>query len=367
MKNTFGNNITFTLFGESHGEAIGVVIDGISPGLTVNEEYIADKLARRRPSSSLDTARSEADNFKILSGVFEGRTTGTPICIVIPNEDTKSTDYKKTHGLARPSHADYAAYCKYHGFEDYRGGGHFSGRITAPLVAAGALVMSALEELGISIGAHILSCGKAYDRRFEDVEADIASLKSAEFPVLEDGSRDMIEREITSAKEALTSVGGVVEAAIVGVPAGVGEPWFDSVEGMLSHALFSLGGVKGVEFGLGFAFADVRADECNDAFRVEDGKVITETNNNGGINGGITNGMPIVFSCAVKPTPSIAREQKTVNYLTGENSPISIVGRHDPAIVRRICPVIESVAAMVIADMLACRYGTDVLARGFNK
>ena len=365
MKNTFGNNITFTLFGESHGEAVGVVIDGISPGIIVDEEYIADKLARRRPSSAIDTARREGDKFSILSGVFGGKTTGTPICIVIPNEDTKSADYEKMHGIARPSHADYAAYCKYHGFEDWRGGGHFSGRITAALVAAGAIVMQALEGLGISIGAHILSCGKAYDRHFDDVISDVASLKDAAFPVLDERSRDMIEREIISAKEALTSVGGVVEAAIVGVPAGVGEPWFDSVEGMLSHALFSLGGVKGVEFGLGFAFADVRGDECNDPFCVEDGRVITSTNNNGGINGGITNGMPIVFSCAVKPTPSIAREQQTVNFLTTENTTLSIVGRHDPAIVRRICPVIESVAAIVIADMLCGRYGTDVLTKGF--
>lgn len=364
MKNTFGNNITFTLFGESHGEAIGVVIDGITPGLAVDEDYIADKLARRRPNSAVDTARREADKFKILSGVFGGKTTGTPICIVIPNEDTKSGDYEKMHGIARPSHADYAAYCKYHGFEDWRGGGHFSGRITAALVAAGAIVMQALEGLGIKIGAHILSCGKAYDRHFDDVEADVSSLKNAAFPVLDERSREMIEREILSAKEAQTSVGGVVQAAIVGVPAGVGEPWFDSVEGVLSHALFSLGGVKGVEFGLGFAFADVRGDECNDPFYVEDGRIITSTNNNGGINGGITNGMPIVFSCAVKPTPSIARQQQTVNYLANENTTLSIIGRHDPAIVRRICPVIESVAAMVIADMLAGRYGTDVLTRG---
>ncbi len=366
MKNTFGNNITFTLFGESHGTAIGVVIDGISPGLVVDEEYIAEKLARRRPSSAIDTARRETDKFVILSGVFEGKTTGTPIAIVIPNEDTHSADYGKTHGIARPSHADFAAHCKYHGFEDWRGGGHFSGRITAALVAAGAIVMHALEDLGISVGAHILSCGKAYDRHFDDVADDVASLRGAAFPVLDERSREMIEREIISAKEAETSVGGVVQAAIVGVPAGVGEPWFDSVEGMLSHALFSLGGVKGVEFGLGFAFADVRGDECNDAFRVENGAIVTETNNNGGINGGITNGMPIVFSCAVKPTPSISREQKTVNYLTNENTTLSIVGRHDPAIVRRICPVIESASAIVIADMLAGRFGTDVLTRGIT-
>jgi len=364
MKNTFGNNITFTLFGESHGEAIGVVIDGISPGIIVNEEYIAEKLAKRRPSSAVDTARREADKFSILSGVFNGKTTGTPICIVIPNEDTKSSDYEKMHGIARPSHADYASYCKYHGFEDYRGGGHFSGRITAALVAAGAIVMQALEKLGITIGAHVLSCGKAYDRQFEDVASDVAALRGATFPVLDEKSRDMIEREILAAKDAQTSIGGVVQAAIVGVPSGVGEPWFDSVEGLLSHALFSIGGIKGIEFGLGFAFADVRGDECNDPLYVEDGRVITSTNNNGGINGGITNGMPIVFSCAVKPTPSIARQQQTVNYITNENTTLSIVGRHDPAIVRRICPVIESVAAIVIADMLAGRYGTDMLTRG---
>ncbi len=364
MKNTFGQSVTVTLFGESHGEAIGAVIDGLSPGIEVDCDYISARLAKRRPSSAIDTARREKDEFKILSGVFDGKTTGTPICIVIPNKDTKSTDYARTHGLARPSHADYAAYCKYHGFEDYRGGGHFSGRITAALVAAGAIMQCALRRVGITVACHIQSCGRVFDRGFEDVERDVLALSEADFPVLDGSCAEKIEKEILDAKSAETSVGGVVQGAIVGVPAGVGEPWFDSVEGVLSHALFSIGGIKGVDFGLGFAFADMRAHECNDSFRMDGESIITTTNNSGGINGGITNGMPIIFSCAVKPTPSISRTQNTVNYLTGEDATLNLVGRHDPAIVRRVCPVIESMAAIVMCDMIAMRYGTDVFLRG---
>ncbi len=364
MKNTFGQSVAVTIFGESHGEAIGAVIDGLSPGIQVDKDFIAERLGKRRPSSAIDTARRERDDFKILSGVFEWKTTGTPICIVIPNEDKKSSDYEKIRGIARPSHADYAAYRKYHGFEDYRGGGHFSGRITAALVAAGAIMLSALESVGISVGTHILSCAGVRDREFADIPSDIAALAEADFPVLERCRGDEMANAVLSAKNALDSIGGIVQTAIIGIPAGVGEPWFDSMEGVLSHALFSVGGVKGVEFGAGFSFADMCASECNDCFRLENGRVVTAANNNGGINGGITNGMPILFNCAVKPTPSIAREQETVNYLTRENTVLSLTGRHDPAIVRRICPVIESVTAMVICDMLAQRYGTDVFAKG---
>ncbi|MDO4982973.1 MAG: chorismate synthase [Eubacteriales bacterium] len=327
MNNTFGTSVSLTLFGESHGSEIGAVIDGLAPGIAVDEERIKQALAKRRPSEASDTSRTEKDAFRIVSGVFNGYTTGTPLAILIPNEDIRSCDY--TCGIARPSHADYSAYCKYHGYEDYRGGGHFSGRLTAPLTAAGAIFLSALEKLGISVNTVIESC-------------DLS--KAA------DGD----------------SVGGTTKTVISGVPAGVGEPWFDSVEGLLSHAVFSIGGIKGIEFGAGFAGASMRGSEFNDAFRMKNGKVITVTNNNGGINGGITNGMEIVFRCAVKPTPSIGITQKTVDFIKGEDTEITVKGRHDGAIVRRIGVVIDSVSALVLCDMLARRYGTDVFTRGFE-
>jgi len=367
MKNTFGQSITITLFGESHGAAVGCVIDGIAPGIEVKDEVIKELLSKRRPQSKLDTPRQEKDNYQILSGVFNGKTTGTPICISIPNENTQSKDYN--YGMARPSHADYTAFCKYHGNEDYRGGGHFSGRITAALVAAGGIFIPALENLGIKVGTHILQCKDVHDRSFDEadaakIEADLDALRKSNFPVLDDDKAVAISNEIMAARNSLDSVGGITQTAITGLPAGLGEPWFDSVESMLSHAMFSLGGVKGFEIGKGFGFATENASTCNDAFRIEDGNVYTTTNNNGGVNGGITNGMPVVFQCSVKPTPSIAQEQKTINFNTNENADYAIKGRHDPAIIRRICPVIDSLTAIVFADMLASRYGTDFLVNG---
>ena len=364
MKNTFGNSVSVTLFGESHGAAVGAVIDGLAPGIDVDTEFISAQLSRRRPSGKTDTPRRENDNFQILSGVFNSKTTGTPITIVIPNENTKSGDYN--YGVARPSHADYTAYMKYHGYEDYRGGGHFSGRITAALVAAGAIAISALKKHGIYIGTHIYACGGVSDTRFEQVsslEDAILSLQDKEFPVISDSAEDEICAKILNASKNRDSIGGIVETAITGVPAGVGEPWFDSVEGMLSHALFSIGGIKGVNFGAGMAIAGLMGSVANDEFRYENGKAVTTTNFSGGINGGITNGMPIIFNCAVKPTPSIAKEQETINFITKENTTIEIKGRHDPAIIRRICPVIDSMCALVICDLLAQRFGTDYLKK----
>lgn len=363
MKNTFGSSVCVTVFGESHGKAIGAVIDGLCPGITVDTDKINAALAKRRPSSNIDTSRREKDEFEILSGVFNGKTTGTPICIVIPNGDTKSTDYEKTRFLARPSHADYTSFCKYHGYEDYRGGGHFSGRITAAIVAAGAIISSALDNIGVKIGTHILKCASVSDREFCDVDHDLEILKDKTFPVLSDCEKAM-EEEIIKAKYDLDSVGGILQTAVTGVYAGVGEPWFDSVESILSHALFSVGGIKGIEFGKGFALSDMRGSQANDAFCMKDGKIVTATNNNGGILGGITSGMPIIFNCAVKPTPSIAKEQDTVDFSANENAKINIQGRHDPAIIRRACPVVESVTAIAICDMIAQRYGTDVFLNG---
>ena len=363
MKNTFGSHIALTLFGESHGPEIGAVLDGLCPGMEVNEAFIAELLSRRRPSSPMDTARRERDEFRIVSGAYQGKTTGTPLTILIPNADQHSRDYSALHGKARPSHADYAAHCKYNGYEDDRGGGHFSGRITAALVAAGGVLIPALNRLGISIGTHIRRCAKIDDRAFADFPGDIAYLNAAAFPVLDAEAGKQMAEAILSAKSEQDSVGGVTETAVCGLPAGLGEPWFDSVEGLLSHALFSLGGVKGVEFGDGFALADGRGSAVNDSFRMQNGRVITRTNRNGGVNGGITNGMPVTFRCAVKPTPSIARAQETVDFLQNENTVLTIAGRHDPAIVRRICPVIDCVTALVLSDLLAGRFGTDVFAR----
>ncbi len=359
MKNSFGAGVTVTLFGESHGSQIGVVIDGLAPGIEIDNNFISSQLSLRRPKGRISTTRCETDEYSIVSGVFEGKTTGTPVCILIPNENTKSKDYSSTRNLARPGHADYTANCKYHGFEDYRGGGHFSGRITAPLVAAGAIAIMALAKKGIHIGTHIKNCAGICDRNFDDIENDIKRLSTMEFAVLDPEAAVLMNNAIVLAAEDGDSVGGILETAIIGMDAGIGEPWFDSVESQLAHILFSIPGIKGVQFGLGFDFADKKGSEANDSFRVKDGKVITTTNNNGGINGGITNGMPVVFSCAVKPTPSIYKTQQTIDFINGENAEIKLVGRHDPAIIHRARVVVDSVAALVICDMLAMRYGTD--------
>ncbi len=361
MKNSFGNNLTVTLFGESHGEYIGAVLDGLAPGIKIDRDYINDKLAKRRPAGNISTARVEADEYSIVSGVFRGYTTGTPLAIIIPNTNKKSSDYGEELDIPRPGHADYTARVKYHGFEDFRGGGHFSGRITAALVAAAAIVSSALERRGIKIGTHIKKLHGAYDRSFDDLEFDIDFLNQMSFPALS-GEEDMI-REIRKVAFMGNSVGGILETAVIGVPAGVGEPWFDSMESMLAHGLFSIPAVKGVEFGLGFAFADVFGNEANDEFTVEDGKVVTKTNNNGGINGGITNGMPIILRTAIKPTPSIFMPQDSISLSKMEDARIYLRnGRHDPAIIHRARVVVDSVIALVIADALTGRYGTDYLA-----
>ena len=363
MKNTFGNSVSVTLFGESHGEAIGVVIDGICPGIEVDTDYIDRQLEKRRPSLATDTKRREKDVYSILSGVFNGKTTGTPIAIIIPNEDKNSDHYERIKDTPRPSHADYAARCKYHGYEDYRGGGHFSGRITVALVAAGAICSLALKNVGVTVGTHILSCGGVSDREFKDVYKDVNTLLNKDFPLLSDVEEQMTDRVI-QAKMDRDSLGGVLQTAICGVPAGVGEPWFDSCESILSHAMFSIGGIKGIEFGDGFALANMRGSEANDAFRVKDGQVVTKTNKSGGINGGITNGMPIVFNCAVKPTPSISSPQESVDLSSMENTRLVIEGRHDPAIVRRVCHVVNAMSAICVCDMLAQRYGTDCFLKG---
>lgn len=361
MKNTFGNNVSITLFGESHGEAIGCVLDGIAPGIEIDEDFIKSQMDKRKGINSISTLRRESDKVKILSGVFGGKTTGTPIALLIENEAQHSKDYSLTKDIARPSHADFTAECKYHGFQDYRGGGHFSGRITAPIVAAGAICIKALEKKGILIGTHISSCGEIKDRDFADLFEDIKRLQRSDMPVLDEKAGKEMLRLIEKTRDDLDSVGGILTTAILGVPAGIGEPWFDTVESMLSHALFSIPAVKGVEFGSGFDFAKMKGSDANDSFFIKDGSVKTKTNHNGGVNGGITNGMPIVFSCAVKPTPSIYKAQKTVNFKRNEDTTLEIKGRHDPAIIHRARVVVDSVAAIVICDLLSTHFGTDWL------
>lgn len=361
MKNTIGNSLTLTLFGESHGEAIGAVIDGVAPGIAVDEDFICAQLDKRRPSGSISTSRREADPVRIVSGVFEGKTTGTPICIMIPNGDTRSADYGEVASKARPSHADFTAQVKYNGFQDFRGGGHFSGRITAAIVAAAAIIIPALQKKGIYIGTHIKRCAGIADREFGDICADIKTLNNKNFAVLDNSAEDEMIKAIDTARLDGDSVGGVLETAVIGMPAGVGEPWFDTLEGMLSHALFSIPAVKGVEFGAGFGFSEMRGSEANDPIRMEDGKIVTTTNNNGGVLGGISNGMPIIIRLAVKPTPTISKEQLTVDMKKNENTTLEAKGRHDPCIVHRARVVADSVTALVLADMLSVKYGTDWL------
>ena len=363
MKNTIGSNVTLTVFGESHGNAVGAVLDGIAPGINVDEKFISNQLSLRRPVSDISTPRREQDNFTVLSGVFNGKTTGSPICIIIPNENINSKDYGEIRSKARPGHADFTAYEKYHGFEDYRGGGHFSGRITAGIVAVGAIAISALRQKGIYIGTHILKCAGINDAKFTDLETDIKALNEKSFAVINDSIAEEMHKAIIDAKSVGDSVGGALETAVIGLPAGVGEPWFDSVESMLSHAIFSIPAIKGIEFGAGFSIADMPGSKANDAFFVENGKIATKTNNNGGINGGITNGMPVMFRCAVKPTPTINKVQDTVDFIKNENTELIGKGRHDPCIVHRARVVVDSITAIILCDILSGRYGTDWLAK----
>lgn len=276
MKNSFGNNLIVTVFGESHGPAVGCVLDGLAPGMPVDEAVIAHYLTLRRPAGDISTARREADDFVIESGVFEGHTTGAPVCIRIPNRDTRPADYDAMRHLARPSHADYTARVKYGGQHDPRGGGHFSGRITAALVAAGALVMPWLNNKGVLIGTHIKQIGAACDRDFGDLPTDLPALANKPFAVLDETAGERMREQILAAKAAGDSVGGLLETAVCGVPAGLGDPFFDSVESRLSHALFSIPGVKGVDFGAGFGLAAMRGSEANDPLRMENSRIVTD-------------------------------------------------------------------------------------------
>lgn len=355
MKNTFGNALQVTIFGESHGEAIGVVLDGIPAGIKLDLDFLQVQMEKRKAKGRISTQRHEMDEVQFMSGYFEGRTTGTPLCILIANTAQHSADYEKTKNRIRPSHADYSADVKYHGYQDYRGGGHFSGRITAPLTAAGAIAMQLLKEHGITIASHILRCKDVQDTHFSDDEATLKKemelVNKQDIAVLDKQAKaDMIKVMEAAAAEG-DSVGGILESMITGIPAGIGEPFFDSMESTLSHLLFSVPAVKGVEFGLGFAFANVFGSQANDSFYY-DGKVKTRTNHNGGINGGITNGMPLHIKTVIKPTPSIYKKQETIDRITHEHVELQIQGRHDPAIIHRARVVIDSVLALGVLDQL---------------
>ena len=360
MKNTFGNAISLTIFGESHGPAVGAVLDGLAAGLPVEEAAIAAAMdCRRARGDGLSTARTEADAVEFLSGVYQGHTTGTAITLMIRNQNTRSGDYAKTADLLRPGHADFTAYAKYEGFQDARGGGHFSGRITAASVAAGALCEGVLKNLGIRVYTHIAACAGIEDAPLSSAAGLVMpEPEPGHFALLDPGKEAAMQQAIRAAGSEGDSVGGIQETIVTGLPAGIGEPWFDSVESELAHMMFAIPACKGLEFGAGFRFAGMRGSEANDPFTMRGGKVVTATNRNGGINGGITNGMPLVFRTVLKPTPSIYKEQHTVDYLAQKDALLQIKGRHDPCIVPRAAVVQNTLTAFGILDLLTVRYGT---------
>lgn len=349
MSNTWGNEIKLSIFGESHGGGIGMILDGIVPGIHLDMEAIRKQMARRAPGGALSTPRKEADEVEFLSGIVNGVTCGSPICGIIRNTNTKSKDYNQTKDWMRPSHADYTALIKYGGYADYRGGGHFSGRITAPLVLAGSICGQVLEQkYGIQAGSHIVRLGEYEEANWSVVDSNLLK-KMAENRIPCDNPQKVADI-IEAARLDADSVGGMVETALTGVPAGWGDPFFDSLESRLAQVLFSVPAVKSVSFGAGGQFAAMRGSEANDAFCLKDGKVATKTNHNGGILGGISNGMPIVFQTVIKPTPSIGKKQTSVNMCKMIEEENQIVGRHDPCIVLRAIPVLEAVAKIALYD-----------------
>ena len=352
MSSTFGENLKLSIFGQSHGAAIGMVLDGIPAGLPVDFEKLQAFLNRRAPGQhDWSTPRKEEDKPEFLGGIYDGFTCGAPIAAVIHNHNTRSGDYSALKACPRPGHADYTADVKYGGFQDYRGGGHFSGRLTAPLCIAGGLCKQWLEEMSIQIGAHILAIGECGDQYFDPMDPELEAV-SPNFPVLDPEAGASMRDFIAQAKAAGDSVGGIVECAITGLPAGLGEPMFGGVESRIAQIVYGIPAVKGVEFGIGFDCACVPGSQSNDAFAIQDGKVITQTNNCGGILGGITTGMPVIFTTAFKATPSISCPQETLNIQTGEITSLEIRGRHDPCIVPRAVPVVEAAAAIAVYDLI---------------
>ena len=361
MSSDFGKNIRYTVFGQSHSEAIGMVIDNLPAGEYVNEYEIQRFMARRAPvGKDYATKRRERDAFEILSGLVNNTTCGAPLCAVIKNEDVRSEDYEKSKELPRPGHADYTAAVKFGGFQDYRGGGHFSGRLTAALCFGGGLAKYILEKRGVVVGAHIHSLGNVQDKPFDPVRVSADELKDPgryPFPTLSIGVGETMQAQINLIAKKGDSLGGIIECGVAGLPAGLGDPIFDGLENILAKNLFGIPGIKGVEFGDGFQAASLRGSEHNDAFCLEDGRIRTKTNHAGGILGGISTGMPLILRVAVKPTPSIGLEQQTVNLADREEAPLTIEGRHDPCIVPRAVPVVEAVVAMTLLDLVAATKG----------
>ena len=364
MASYFGKHIHSTIFGQSHAQAIGVTMDGLPAGEPIDAEALQRFLQRRAPGrDATSTPRKEEDVPKFLCGLVDGVTCGAPLTAVIENTNTRSKDYEELRDKPRPAHADFTAQVKYRGFQDVRGGGHFSGRLTAPLCVAGGICLQILERRGIHIGAHIRSIAQVEDRPFQPLGEPLEVLtqvKQAPFPVLEGQAGEHMRAAILRAREAGDSVGGVVECIVQGLPAGVGSPMFQGLESQLAAALFAIPAVKGVEFGAGFEAAHLLGSQNNDPFIAESGAIRTQTNRAGGILGGISNGMPILFRLAFKPTPSIAQKQHTVRLSTGREEELQITGRHDPCIVPRAVPVVEAVTALVLLDALLDR-NTDQL------
>ncbi|MCG8539436.1 MAG: chorismate synthase [Clostridia bacterium] len=356
MSSIWGKNVKISIFGESHGKAIGVVIDGLPPGIELNLEDISREMQRRMPGrSKISTPRKEGDKTEILSGFFNGKTTGTPLSSIIFNTDQRSRDYKSTKSIPRPGHADYTGHIRYSGFNDYRGGGHFSGRLTAPLVFAGAIAKQILSKNNIQVGSHIKKIGSIEDVPFNPVNIEpslLKELKDKDFCVIDDVIGEKMKEHILGIKEERDSVGGVIEGAVINLPEGIGSPFFNSAESKLSQILFSIPGIKGVEFGAGFDITEMKGSEANDELYIEGYKIRSYSNNNGGILGGITNGMPIIFRVAIKPTPSIGKSQRTVDISKDINTRIETEGRHDPCIVPRAIPVIEAACAIALLDLI---------------
>lgn len=353
MSSIWGRHFTIDIFGESHGPKIGVVINGLEPGTVLDFPQLRAFLDRRRAGSEAwSTKRHEADDFEIVSGYANGFSTGSPLCVLFHNSAQRSSDYDER--INRPGHADYTGFVRYNGFNDPRGGGHFSGRLTAPLVFSGAVAAQVLAKKGIYAATHIRRIADIEDAAFDPtaISSDQAQrLAAMRFPLIDETKREAMEAAIKQAASEGDSVGGIVECAICGMPAGLGSPMFDTVESRLASLLFAVPAVKGVSFGSGFGFAQMRGSEANDAYAVKDGKVVTETNHNGGVLGGITNGMPVVFEAAIKPTASISKPQQTVNLKTMEQETVTVKGRHDACIVPRAAAVIEAAAYVCMLDL----------------
>ncbi len=356
MSSQIGSSFKVSVFGESHGPAIGMVMDPAPIGLRLDTDYILRQMARRAPGNDpTATPRKEADTPKFLSGLLEGVTTGAPLTAVIENTNTRSYDYSQLKIKPRPSHSDFAAGIHYCGFNDPAGGGHFSGRLTAPIVLAGSVLRLYLKERGIEIGGHISKIGSVADSLFDPVNVDpkmLKTLSESSFALIDSQKEQAMREQVEAARKEGDSLGGEVEIAVTGLPAGLGGPMFDGVENIIARAVFGIPAVKGIEFGAGFGYTEKRGSEVNDSMEFKEGKVTCKTNNCGGITGGITNAMPVIFRVALKPTPSISIEQDTVNLETKENDKLIIKGRHDPCIVPRALPAIEAVTAIAIADLL---------------